>query len=78
MYLTERIRLTPQSVHYERDQIILEQRHAVLMQAFLAHPERFNHRQPQLKKLPKAVYINPPKLLGTENKYGQKKAAMAR
>lgn len=69
--------LTPESVHYARDQIILEQRHAVLMKAFLAHPERFNHKQPQLKKLPKAVYINPPKLIETENKSGQEKVTMA-
>ena len=69
--------LTPESVHYEQDQIILEQRYVVLMQAFHKHPERFNHRQPQLKKLPNAVYINPPKLIGTENKYGQENAAMA-
>jgi transposase InsO family protein len=68
--------LTPESVHDARDKIILEQRHAVLTQAFLAHPERFNHRKPQLKKLPKAVYINPPKLVEEENKSGQQKAAM--
>jgi len=60
--------LTPESVHYARDQMILEQRHAVLMQAFLAHPERFNHRQPQLKKIPMAVYVNPPESVGTTNK----------
>lgn len=30
--------LTPESAHYKRDNAILEQRHAVLMQAFLAHP----------------------------------------
>jgi hypothetical protein len=52
--------LTPESVHYHRDQAILEKRHAVLMQAFLRQPGRFNHKQPQLKKLPKTVYINPP------------------
>lgn len=63
--------LTPESAHYQRDQAILEQRHAVLMQAFLAHPERFNHKQPQLKILPKAVYINPPEAIKNENKSGQ-------
>ena len=63
--------LTPESVHYKRDKVILEQRHAVLMQAFLTHPERFNHKQPQLKKLPNAVYINPPESIEIENKCGQ-------
>ena len=69
--------LTPESVHYQRDQAILEQRHAVLMQAFLAHPERFNHKRPQLKKLPKAVCINPPQSSGTENKSGQSEVCLA-
>jgi len=69
--------LTPESVHYRRDQAILKQRHAVLMQAFLAHPERFNHQQPQLKKLPDAVYINPPESIGIENKSGQKEVCVA-
>jgi putative transposase len=69
--------LTPESVHFQRDQAILEQRHAVLMQAFLAHPARFNHKQPQLKKLPPAVYINPPQSNKIENKYGQPEGAMA-
>ena len=69
--------LTPESVHYQQEQTILKQRHAVLLHAFLAHPERFNHRQPQLKKLPKAVYINPPKTLGNENKSGQPEVCMA-
>jgi hypothetical protein len=41
------------------------------MQAFLTHPERFNHKQPQLKKLPNAVYINPPESIEIENKSGQ-------
>jgi hypothetical protein len=69
--------LTPESVHYQRDQTILEQRHAVLMKAILTHPERFNHKPPQLKKLPKAVYINPPELTEIENKFGQNKGCVA-
>jgi transposase InsO family protein len=68
--------LTPESAHYKRDKAILEQRHAVLMQAFLAHPERFNHKQPQLKTLPESVYINPPKSTGIENKSGQSEVCM--
>lgn len=49
----------------------------MIMQAFLAHPERFNHKQPQLKKLPKAVYINLPQSVETKNKSGQPEACMA-
>ena len=52
--------LTPKSVHYRQDQAILAQRHAVLMKAFHAHPERFNHKEPVMKSVPAAVYINPP------------------
>ena len=69
--------LTPESVHYRRDKAILEQRHTVLMQAFLSHPDRFNHKQPQLKKLPESVYINPPKSTGIKNKSGQSQVCMA-
>jgi len=69
--------LTPESVHYQRDQTILKQRHAVLMQAFSTHPERFNHKQPLLKKLPQAVYINPPEAIKKENKSGQSEVCMA-
>jgi putative transposase len=52
--------LTPKSVHYGQGREILEKRHKVMMEAFEAHPERFNHKGPQLKALPAAVYINPP------------------
>jgi transposase InsO family protein len=69
--------LTPESVHYQRDKTILEQRHAVLMKAFLAHPERFNHKEPQLKSLPEAVYINPPESIEIGNKSGQMEMCMA-
>jgi putative transposase len=70
--------LTPESAHYQRDKAILEQRHAVLTQAFLAHPERFNHKQPQLKILPESVYINPPQSTEIENKSGQSEVCMTR
>ena len=69
--------LTPESVHNQRDQSILEQRHAVLMKAFLAHPERFNHKEPQLKSLPDAVYINPPESIEIGSKSGQSEVCMA-
>jgi putative transposase len=52
--------LTPESVHYGRANEILEKRHRVLIAAFEAHPTRFNNKKPKLKKLPEAVYINPP------------------
>jgi hypothetical protein len=41
------------------------------------HPERFNYKQPQLKKIPKAVYINPPESVEKTNKSRQQKGAMA-
>lgn len=69
--------LTPESVHYQRGQATLKQRHDVLMHAFLAHPERFNHKQPKLKTLPEAVYINPPETIKNENKSGHSEVCMA-
>ena len=69
--------LTPETVHYQQEQVILEQRHAVLIKAFLAHPERFNYQQPQLKKLPESVYINPPQRVKIENKSGLSDVSMA-
>jgi len=55
--------LTPYSVHYGMAKDILKKRHAVLMQAYTENPIRFNNREPKLKKLPEAVYINPPKTI---------------
>ena len=69
--------LTPETVHYQQAQAILEQRHAVLMQAFLDNPGRFNNKQPQLKKLPEAVYINPPQTVEIVNNSGQLEGVMA-
>ena len=69
--------LTPETVHYQEEQVILEQRHAVLIKAFLAHPERFNYQQPQLKKLPESVCINPPQRVKIENKSGLSDVSMA-
>jgi putative transposase len=53
--------VTPESVHNGYADEILKKRHAVLMTAFLQNPLRFNYVMPKLKKLPNAVYINPPK-----------------
>lgn len=70
--------LTPESVHYHQAKAILEQRHRVLIQAFLDNPARFNNKQPQLKKLPDAVYINPPQVIGIQNNSGQIEVSMTR
>jgi putative transposase len=55
--------LTPQSVHYEMADTILKKRHDVLMQAYQRNPVRFKNQAPELKKLPNAVYINPPQII---------------
>jgi transposase InsO family protein len=52
--------LTPVSVHYGQAQQILEKRYQALLQAYKKNPVRFNNRPPKLRKLPAAVYINPP------------------
>lgn len=52
--------LTPETVHYNRADMVLERRHATLMEAYRENPLQFNNKAPKLKKLPKAVYINPP------------------
>ena len=53
--------LTPATVHYGLEKQVLAQRAAALMAAFKKHPERFVNKIPQPRKLPKAVWINPPK-----------------
>ncbi len=52
--------LTPEMVHYGNSRIILENRHKTLLAAYQKNPIRFNNKMPALKKLPSAVYINPP------------------
>lgn len=69
--------LTPETAHYQQDKAVLEQRHAVLMQAFFNNPGRFNNKQPQLKTLPQSVYINPPKSVEIISNSGQLNAGMA-
>jgi putative transposase len=56
---------TPSSVHYGEVYDLQAQRQAVLAQAFAAHPQRFSQGKPQVKGVPTAVYINPPKALTT-------------
>jgi len=52
--------LTPAVVHTGQADAVRQKRQAVLQQAYLAHPERFVHGQPQPAELPAAVWINPP------------------
>ena len=42
---------------------ILKNRHDVLIQAYQRNPVRFKNQTPELKKLPNAVYINPPQVI---------------
>ena len=55
--------VTPEVAHYGYAEEILIKRHQVLMEAYLQNPIRFNNVQPKLKKLPNAVYINPPQTI---------------
>lgn len=58
--------LTPQTVHYGLAGPVLAARAQTLQAAFVAHPERFKGRLPQPQALPKAVWINPPDALPTQ------------
>jgi putative transposase len=53
--------LTPTDVHSGRTAEKLQQRRAILQQAYAAHPERFVRGAPIVPTLPDAVWINPPK-----------------
>jgi putative transposase len=55
--------LTPESVHCGYAEALLERRHQAQMQAYKINPLRFNNKQPEKKKLPEAVYINPPQVV---------------
>ncbi len=52
--------LTPAVVHYGHAPSILRQRHAVVLQAYANHPERFVKGRPALLSLPPEVWINRP------------------
>ncbi len=52
--------LTPATVHHGHAHAVLAARQATLDAAYAAHPERFVRRPPQVAKLPKEVWINPP------------------
>lgn len=51
---------TPEAVHHGRAERIRKARHATLLTAYQAHPERFVRQLPTPPALPKAVWINPP------------------
>ena len=53
--------LTPSIVHQGKAQSVLAARQATLDAAYHAHPERFVKRPPTPPKLPKEVWINPPR-----------------
>ena len=52
--------LTPETVHYGREQAVIEQRQRTLSAAWESSPERFVGGQPMHTPLPQAVWINKP------------------
>jgi len=52
--------LTPDDVHHDRAQAVLEQRKCILEAAWSKHPERFVQGIPEPDSLPNEVWINPP------------------
>jgi len=53
--------MTPSRVHYGTAEDCNKQRQIVLTSAFKRHPERFVSGAPETFRLPKEVWINPPK-----------------
>lgn len=51
---------TPASVHYSQVTAVQQQRQAVMLTAYVAHPTRFVRGEPLVKAAPAAVWINPP------------------
>jgi Transposase and inactivated derivatives len=52
--------LTPDNVHYNQCEAILNARSNTLMNAYLDHPERFVNGMPTVEQVPKEVWINKP------------------
>ena len=52
--------MTPHSVHYGLAADMRAIRQATLDAAFLANPNRFKNKRPQLPPMPTAAWINPP------------------
>ena len=53
--------LTPETVHYQRADAVVEERRRVLRAAYAARPERFVNKRPEPPAVPVAAWINPPK-----------------
>ncbi len=58
--------MTPADVHYGGALAIIEARAQTLNAAFEANPRRFKGRPPTPKRLPSAVWINPPASASTD------------
>lgn len=52
--------LTPASLHFHEAPAVQQNRHAVMLAAYAAHPNRFVRGEPLVKGVPAAVWINPP------------------
>ncbi len=55
--------LTPAVVHFDQVSAVQSQRQKTLDNAYNNHPERFVKGKPTIPKLPKSVWINPPKIV---------------
>ena len=53
--------MIPAAVQFGQAAQLLQNRQAVLQQAYLQHPQRFVYGVPRPPSLPTAVWINPPK-----------------
>ncbi len=56
--------LTPSMVHYGQSESVLSRRQSVMAAAYAAHPERFVRGATRVRRLPDAVWINPPRKSG--------------
>ena len=52
--------LTPDSVHYNQYEKVLNARSIILFNAYMDHPERFVKGVPSVELVPKEVWINKP------------------
>jgi len=60
--------LTPEMVHYNYAEDVVENRNRVLKKAYSKHPERFRNKHPKAENCPNEVWINKPKMIGEEEK----------
>lgn len=54
--------LTPGQLHYGEAKQVIESRNQTLQAAYSRHPHRFKYKQPEHPDIPKAAWINKPKL----------------